>query len=96
VEVIVFNATSNNISAISFLSVLLVENLMLCISLDTAFSIQNYVINFVCDLWQVEGKNAVSSEIHSIKFSTNKTDRHDIAEILLEVALNTITSTHRI
>jgi len=55
VEVIVFNATSNNISVISCLSVLLVENLMLCISLDTAFSIQNYVINFACDLWQVGG-----------------------------------------
>jgi hypothetical protein len=26
-------------------------------------------------------------------FSTNKTDRHDIAEILLRVALNTITLT---
>ena len=28
----------------------------------------------------------------SVVFSTNKTDRHDITEILLKVALNTITS----
>jgi hypothetical protein len=28
--------------------------------------------------------------------STNKTDRHDKTEILLKVALNTITLTHRI
>jgi hypothetical protein len=26
--------------------------------------------------------------------STNKTDRHDIAEILLKMALNTISQTH--
>jgi hypothetical protein len=40
-------------------------------------AIQHYVINFVSDLRQVG-------------FSTNKTDRHDIADILLKVALNTI------
>ena len=32
----------------------------------------------------------------SVVSSTNKTDRHDIAEILLEVALNTITKTKNI
>jgi len=49
------------------------------------YSIQHYVIKFVSDLWQVSGfllKLLVSS--------TNKTDRHNITEILLKVALNTI------
>ena len=41
-----------------------------------------YVINFVSDLWQVGGFLRV------LQFSTNKTDLHDIAEILLKVALN--------
>ena len=43
------------------------------------YSIQHYVIKFVCDLQQVSG------------FSTNKTDCYDITEILFKVALNTIT-----
>jgi hypothetical protein len=45
------------------------------------------VIKFVSDLRQVGGFSAgppVSS--------TNKTDRHDIAEILLKVTLNTISN----
>ena len=45
------------------------------------------MIKFVSDLRQVGGFSAgppVSS--------TNKTDRHDIAEILLKVALNTISN----
>jgi hypothetical protein len=42
------------------------------------YSIQHHVIKFVCDLWQVSG------------FLTNKTDHHDITEILLKVPLNTI------
>ena len=41
------------------------------------YSIQHYVIKFVNDLRQV--------------FSTNKTERHDITDILLKVALNIIT-----
>jgi len=45
------------------------------------YSIQHYVLKFVSDLWQIGG-TPVSS--------TNKTDLHDIAEILLKVALNTI------
>jgi hypothetical protein len=45
------------------------------------YSIQHYVIKFVSDLRQV-WFFPVSS--------TNKTDRHDITEILLKVALNTI------
>jgi hypothetical protein len=45
-----------------------------------------YVIKFVRDLWQGGGFLWVIS-------STNKTDHHDITEILLKVALNTITLT---
>jgi hypothetical protein len=44
--------------------------------------VQNYVIKFVSYLRQVSGFLPVSF--------TNKTDRHDITEILLKVALNTI------
>jgi hypothetical protein len=40
------------------------------------------VIKFVSDLWQVDGAQVSS---------TNKTDNHDITEILLTMALNTIT-----
>jgi hypothetical protein len=62
----VFNATFNNISVISWRSVLLVGG-------------------FVSDLRQVGGFLQV------LQFPpTNKTDRHDITEILLKVALNTI------
>ena len=46
---------------------------------------QHYVIKFVSDLWQV----GVFSK-YSIS-STNKTDRQNITEILVKVALNTIT-----
>jgi len=42
------------------------------------YSIQHYVLKLVSDLRQVCG------------FLTNKTDRTDITEILLKVALNTI------
>jgi hypothetical protein len=45
------------------------------------------VIKFVSDLRQVGGFLRVSS--------TNKIDRHDITEILLEVTLNTITQTNK-
>jgi hypothetical protein len=45
------------------------------------------VIKFVSDLRQVGGFSAGSPVS-----STNKTDRHDIAEILLKVALNTISN----
>ena len=50
------------------------------------YSIQYYVIKFVSDLRQV----------CDFLSSTNKTDCHDIAEILLKVALNTIALTHAI
>ena len=46
------------------------------------YLIQHYVIKFVSDLRQV-----LSTPVSS----TNKTDRRDIAEISLKVALNTIT-----
>jgi hypothetical protein len=45
---------------------------------------QYYVITFVSDLRQVDGFLRV------LRSSTNKADRHDITEILLKVALNTI------
>jgi hypothetical protein len=49
------------------------------------YSIQHYVIKFVSDLRQVCGFFPGTSVS-----STNKTDRHDITEILLKDALNTI------
>jgi hypothetical protein len=54
---------------------------------------QHYVIKFVSDLWHVDGffpGTPVSS--------TDKTDRHDITEILLKVkvALNTMTITQMV
>jgi hypothetical protein len=52
---------------------------------SVVFSIQHYVIQFISDLRQVGG--FISNTSVS---STNKTDRHDITEILLKVALNTI------
>ena len=51
-------------------------------------SIQHYVIKFASYLRQVGGFIQVLQDS-----STNKTDRHDIAEILLKVALNTINLT---
>jgi hypothetical protein len=45
---------------------------------------QIYVIKFVDDLRQVGGF------LCTTVFSTNKTDRHNITEILVKVALNTI------
>jgi len=48
------------------------------------YSIQYYVIKFVSDLRQVGGFLGV---LHVS--STNKTDRHDITEIVLKVTLNT-------
>jgi hypothetical protein len=48
------------------------------------YSIQQYVIKFVSDLRQVGGFSPGTPVS-----STNKTDCHDITEILLKVALNT-------
>jgi hypothetical protein len=56
------------------------------VSLNSAhgevYLIQHYVIKFVSDLRQV------SSFLSSPVSSTNKTERRDITEILLKVALN--------
>ena len=52
------------------------------------YSIQHYAKTFVCDLRQVSEFFLCTSVS-----STNKTDLHDIAEILLKVVLNTITQT---
>jgi hypothetical protein len=50
------------------------------------YSIQHYMINFVSDLRQTGRWFSPGIPVSS----TNKTDRHDITEILLKVALNTI------
>jgi hypothetical protein len=52
--------------------------------------VQHYVIKFVSNLRQVGG----FSNLLQVSF-TNKTDRHDITEILLKVALNTIKHTNK-
>ena len=54
------------------------------------YSIHHYVIKSDGDLWQVSGFSSTT-----LVSSTNKTYRHDIAERLLKVALNTITITLR-
>ena len=51
-------------------------------------STQDYVVKFVSDLLQV-----IVFFLGTPVSSTNKTDHHDITEILLKVALNTITLT---
>ena len=51
------------------------------------YCIQHYVIKFISDL------RLVSGFLRVLRFApptTDKTDRHDITEILLKVALNTI------
>jgi hypothetical protein len=47
------------------------------------YSIQHYVFKFVSNLQQ------------SVVSTNNKTDRHDITEILMKVALNNITLIHK-
>jgi hypothetical protein len=51
------------------------------------YSMQHYVITFGSDLLLVSGFLRV------LWSSTNQTDHHDITEILLKVALNTINQT---
>jgi hypothetical protein len=53
-------------------------------------SLWHYVIKFVSDLRQV---GVFLLVLWSLVSTTNKTDSHDITEILLKVALNTITLT---
>ena len=52
------------------------------------YLVQHCVIKFVSDLQQASGFLRLLPVS-----STNKTDRHDITEILLKVVLNTITLT---
>ena len=55
------------------------------------WGVQHYVIKFVSDLRQV------GSFLRVLWFySTNKTDSHDIAEILLKVALSTIKKQYKV
>jgi hypothetical protein len=54
--------------------------------------VQHYVIKFVISDFLTTSRWVSSSPPIS---STNKTDRHDIAEILLKVALNTIKQTNK-
>jgi hypothetical protein len=51
------------------------------------YSIQHYVIKFVSDLRQIGGFNPSTPVSSTYMYNT---DRHDITEILLKVALNTI------
>ena len=56
------------------------------VSLSPSRAIQHYAIKFVIDL-QAGWWFSLGPPVSSI----NKTDRHDITEILLKVALNTTT-----
>ena len=54
------------------------------------YSLQHYVIQFVSDLQQAGRWFSLGTLISS----TNKTDCHDITEILLKVALSTTNHLH--
>jgi hypothetical protein len=71
-------------------SILLVGSMRLSSSFLScvSYSVQHYVIQFVSDLQPVRGISPGTPVS-----STNKTDHHNIAEILLKVALNIITLT---
>ena len=62
----------------------------LCWELESRLGrrVQHYVIKFVSDLWQVD----VFFRAHRFP-PPNKADRHDIAEILFKVVINTINPT---
>ena len=60
---------------------------MLWVRISIRVRCTTYVIMFVSDLWFSLG---------SLVSSTNKTDRHDITEILLKVVLITINHTHHL
>jgi hypothetical protein len=123
---IVFNATFNNISIISWRSVLLVEETgglgenhwLVTEGPSWPWSYGSWNYNYLCNqclsplmLWvriSIRARcttlfvNACQWLVTSQWFSpsppvssTNKTDRHDIIEILLKVALNTIKQTNK-
>ena len=50
---------------------------------DDVYSIQHYVIKYVSDLRQIDG-------LHRVLQFPPQTDRHDISELLLKVALNSL------
>ena len=59
--------------------------------------VQHYVIKFVSDLRQVGGFLRILQFPPGTPISsTNKSDRHDITDILLKVALNTIKQTNNL
>jgi hypothetical protein len=99
--VVVFNATFNNISAIT-LSTLVFFNMVSVLKLPRI----NYSCELESRLWRgvlditLCDKNLSVSCDRAVVFpgtpvsSINKIDRHDIAEILLKVALNTINQTY--
>jgi hypothetical protein len=99
VRVMVFNATFNNISVISWRLVLLVEEIG---------SAWRKPPTCRKSLYHILYKNKKSAKLYTLNAnacwfflilqalpisSTNKTNRHDITEILLKVAINTITLT---
>jgi hypothetical protein len=94
-----FNATFNNISVISWRSVLLME--------ETGVDCTTYTKQMLLfNVWVA--LNTIPIPYHTLKSnicfvyvvqstpvsSINKTDRHDIAEMLLNLALNTIPITY--
>ena len=100
-KVMVFNTTFNNISVILWQSVLLVEETGVPIEDHwscefESCSWRDLLNTTLCDKvcqWLTTGRWFSPGTPVS---STNKTGRHDIAEILLKVALNTIKQTESI
>jgi hypothetical protein len=79
---IVLSTKKHNVQFFMYIFELKINFLCLSPIEKTLFQLQHYVIKFVSDLRQVVVFSPVSS--------TNKTDRHDITEILLKMVINTI------
>jgi hypothetical protein len=77
----VFNATFNNISVISWWSIILMEETRVISKFKTSFSRRTVCQRLATGRW---------FSLDTPVSSTNKTDCDDITEILLKVALNTI------
>jgi hypothetical protein len=89
VRVLVFNTTFNNISVISWQSVLVGIYNYLCNQSLLPLVLRRCVLDTLSDKvcqWLVTDRWFSSGILVS---STNKTDCHDITEILLKVVLNT-------